>query len=70
MARIRLRQNGPLLIEDDDVTVVDWNGAAYEIAKRPVALCRCGGSATKPFCDGTHRTNGFRHDRAAGPSVN
>jgi CDGSH-type Zn-finger protein len=24
-----------------------------------VALCRCGGSQNKPFCDGTHRTNGF-----------
>jgi CDGSH-type Zn-finger protein len=24
-----------------------------------IRLCRCGGSATKPFCDGTHRRNGF-----------
>jgi CDGSH-type Zn-finger protein len=25
-----------------------------------VALCRCGGTGNPPFCDGTHRTNGFR----------
>jgi CDGSH-type Zn-finger protein len=62
---IRLRQNGPLVIEgaaDDDVTIVDWNGRAYEIVRRPVALCRCGASAKKPFCDGAHGRIGFSHD--------
>jgi CDGSH-type Zn-finger protein len=57
---IRLRQNGPLLIEGDEVRVVDWNGNPYEITRRPVALCRCGGSTRKPFCDGTHSKIGFR----------
>ena len=59
MATIKVRQNGPYLVEGDDVTMVDWNGASYEIAKRPFALCRCGGSAVRPFCDGTH-SNGCR----------
>ena len=67
MAVIKVRANGPLLVEGDDVTVVDWNGNAYGIAKRPVALCRCGGSASKPFCDGTHRTNGFTAAEPAAP---
>jgi CDGSH-type Zn-finger protein len=65
MATIKVRQNGPLLIEGDDVTVVDWNGNQYTIAKRPFAMCRCGGSSNKPFCDGTHRTNEFQATEAA-----
>ena len=60
MTRIKVRLNGPYLIESDEVTVVDWNGNAYEIGRRPVALCRCGGSAKKPFCDGTHGKIGFQ----------
>jgi CDGSH-type Zn-finger protein len=60
MATIKVRQNGPYLVEGDDVTLVDWNGQRYTVARRPFALCRCGASATKPFCDGTHRTVGFR----------
>ena len=60
MVRIKVRLNGPYLVETDDVTVVDWNGNAYEIGRRPVALCRCGGSANKPFCDGTHGKIAFR----------
>ena len=53
---IRLRRNGPYVIEGDDVRVVDWNGEEYRVERRPLALCRCGASSTKPFCDGTHRS--------------
>jgi len=45
VVRIKVRLNGPYLIETDDVTLVDWEGRQYEIGRRPVALCRCGGSA-------------------------
>lgn len=65
MTTITVRQNGPYRVEGDDVKVVDWNGNEYQIAKRPFALCRCGGSTTKPFCDGTHSTIGFKAAEAA-----
>jgi len=65
MTTIKVRLNGPYVITDDDVTVVDWNGTAYPIARRPIALCRCGGSTTKPFCDGTHSKAGFKAAEAA-----
>lgn len=52
---IRLRENGPLLIEGS-FQIVDHLGNAFTTAseKPAVALCRCGASAKKPFCDGTH----------------
>jgi CDGSH-type Zn-finger protein len=37
---------------------------------RGIALCRCGGSNNKPFCDGTHSTNGFKSDRLTDGSSN
>ena len=67
MATIRLRQNGPYLVDGDDVTLLDWNGQPYAIAKRPFALCRCGASTKKPFCDGTHSKVGFQGAEAAVP---
>ena len=67
MVKIRLRKNGPYVVESDDVEIVDWNGVPYVIGRRPVALCRCGASATKPFCDGTHSTRGFEAAEAACP---
>ena len=70
MATIRLRKNGPCLVEDDDVKVVDWEGNEYRIERRPVALCRCGASTNKPFCDGTHSKIGFQAGEAAvGPEA-
>ena len=67
MATITVRQNGPYKVEGDDVTLVDWNGNEYPVAKRPIALCRCGGSTNKPFCDGTHSKVGFEAAEAAVP---
>jgi CDGSH-type Zn-finger protein len=64
---IRLRKDGPIVVEGDDVQVVDWNGTAYTIDRRPVALCRCGGSSKKPFCDGTHSRVGFQAPSAGQP---
>lgn len=54
---IECKPDGPYIVKDlEDL----WNSRAERIpTKSSIALCRCGGSATKPFCDGTHRNNGF-----------
>jgi CDGSH-type Zn-finger protein len=67
LATITVRLNGPYKVEGDDVKVLDWNGNEYQIAKRPFALCRCGASTSKPFCDGTHSKIGFQAGEAAVP---
>ena len=59
MTTIKVRESGPYLVDGDDVTVIDWNGQQYVVPSRPFALCRCGHSSNKPFCDGTHRRIGF-----------
>jgi CDGSH-type Zn-finger protein len=51
------RRDGPLVIEGP-VTLIAADGTA-EVAER-LFLCRCGQSANKPHCDGTHKRNGFR----------
>ena len=51
--------NGPILIEGD-FELLDPQGARFGLAGRTtVALCRCGQTATKPFCDGAHARTGF-----------
>ena len=57
---IRCRANGPYLVEGV-VKVVDAQGNAFPIPtdKPAIALCRCGKSARRPFCDGTHNKCGF-----------
>jgi uncharacterized Fe-S cluster protein YjdI len=52
------RTNGPLFLRGR-LTIRDARGNVVREGTR-MALCRCGGSANKPFCDGTHRSNGFR----------
>jgi len=59
---IKVRENGPYLIEGE-FRLVDAQGNEIPI-KKPV-LCRCGGSTTKPFCDGTHSKIGFQGAIAA-----
>lgn len=57
---IKVRENGPYKVTGP-VRVFDADGNEYEVGVdgRPVALCRCGGSTTKPFCDGSHSRTGF-----------
>ena len=51
--------NGPLRVTGNFV-IRDSQGKDFDVAGRTqISLCRCGGSQNKPFCDGTHRTNGF-----------
>lgn len=50
--------NGPLLVTGN-LEVVSGTGRTVNRCVK-TALCRCGGSANKPYCDGTHKTNGFR----------
>lgn len=52
--RIKVRENGPLLVTGP-VVVVDHVGREFAVSGPNVALCRCGRSLTKPFCDGSHR---------------
>jgi CDGSH-type Zn-finger protein len=65
MATIQAKRNGPFLVEGDDVKLVDWNGQEYAVTKRPFALCRCGASGNRPYCDGTHAKIGFQASEAA-----
>lgn len=58
--RIKVSKNGPYLV-NGDVEYVDADGNVVEIRAK-AALCRCGHSASKPWCDGTHRTMGFEAD--------
>ena len=58
---IRCRPNGPFVI-DGPITLIDHEGHAFTLPtdKPAVALCRCGHSGKKPFCDGSHKTCGFQ----------
>ena len=57
--KITPTDNGPYLIEGPG-RVVDADGNAYDLDEQTtIVLCRCGGSRTKPFCDGTHETLNF-----------
>jgi CDGSH-type Zn-finger protein len=69
--KITVKPNGPYLITGEDVAntlVVDLAGNVLTSAKgagKSIALCRCGGSVTKPFCDGTHSRIGFQAAESA-----
>lgn len=57
--RITIRNNGSIRVEGD-FTIVDQEGRLFDLGGRTaVSLCRCGQSANKPFCDGTHKTCDF-----------
>ena len=62
MVTIKVRRNGPYRVDGKDVTLVDWTGKQFTIRSDQVALCRCGASQSKPFCDKSHRRIGFSPD--------
>jgi len=59
---IKVTENGPFIV-DGEITLIDASGKVIEMPKK--ALCRCGGSTTKPFCDGMHSKIGFKGANAA-----
>ncbi|HEY4601725.1 MAG TPA: CDGSH iron-sulfur domain-containing protein [Cerasibacillus sp.] len=54
---IKVNDNGSLLVTGD-VELVDKEGNVFE-TKKAFSLCRCGHSQNKPFCDGSHKKEGF-----------
>lgn len=63
--RILVRSNGPLVVEGE-ISLVDVAEKPFGLAGRTkISLCRCGQSANKPFCDGTHGKIGFVDASAA-----
>ncbi len=65
---IRCRENGPYVVHGP-VKIVDHLGNAFTLptTKDNVALCRCGQSRTRPFCDGSHRQCVFHAAELAQP---
>lgn len=57
--RISAYDDGPFLVVGA-VEITDSAGNRFPVRKETVALCRCGASEGKPFCDGTHSRIGFR----------
>jgi len=64
MAEITPYRDGPLLIRGD-FTLRDQDGNEIAVERETVALCRCGKSRIRPFCDGTHKLVRFRAPSAA-----
>jgi CDGSH-type Zn-finger protein len=67
MVEIKVRDNGPYKVTGP-VRLIDAEGNAWDVPEGPIALCRCGRSQTKPFCDTSHRREGFEScERARRP---
>ena len=62
--RIKVLKDGPYEVKGA-VKLVDSKRAEFALSEDPIYLCRCGRSATKPFCDGAHKECGFAADDPA-----
>lgn len=51
---IKISKNGPLLVMQPVKVIDQDSGKELDIDKFPIALCRCGHSDNKPYCDGSH----------------
>jgi CDGSH-type Zn-finger protein len=65
---VQCRENGPFVIRGA-VRVIDHQGNEFPLppGKDTIALCRCGHSQKKPFCDGSHKQVGFQAAETAPP---
>lgn len=68
MAKITAYRDGPYLVTGD-FEICDQDGNPIDVDRRTIALCRCGRSQLRPFCDGTHKTVGFRAPSGAERSL-
>jgi CDGSH-type Zn-finger protein len=61
MAEVKIQalKNGPNIVQGD-VEILDSSGKPFKPQRGTIALCRCGASANKPFCDGSHAKIGFQ----------
>ena len=57
-ATITPYRDGPLIVRGD-FRLLDQDGGEIDPGRETIALCRCGKSGIKPFCDGTHKRSGF-----------
>jgi CDGSH-type Zn-finger protein len=65
ITEIQIFDNGPLMVKGE-VTLNDGEGKSYTVETDNIALCRCGHSGNKPFCDGSHKRVGFESQCRAG----
>lgn len=64
--KIRASKNGPYIVQGK-VELFDVGDNPITVEKETIALCRCGASTNKPFCDGTHSKIGFQAAESAVP---
>jgi CDGSH-type Zn-finger protein len=64
--KLRFKENGPIIVTGE-VSVVDADGKEIKELEN-VALCRCGASGNKPYCDGSHVASGFVAEEGMGHS--
>lgn len=57
--KIKINENGPILIEVSEAKIIR-SGNEEIVSQKTIALCRCGQSSNKPFCDGAHRKCEFK----------
>jgi CDGSH-type Zn-finger protein len=67
--KITVRANGSLRVEGP-IVLCDADGKEWDLAGKPaISLCRCGASANRPFCDGSHNRIGFQCAASPAPPI-
>jgi CDGSH-type Zn-finger protein len=64
LTKITPYRDGPYLVRGP-FALVDQEGNEIEVRRKVIALCRCGRSKTRPFCDGTHKATRFQAESGA-----